>query len=530
VDNLYRPKKNNYSVNCFRRYIKQFIDFYNYGYLNKNGKKQLAHCKEFIDFILTCKTPVRNKKTGEVHLIRDLSKVKLKDKQIKQHLSKKGTYYYTSNSTSNISLLMIDLDPLYDTTDNDYDLAVNYILSHYHSGAYCEVSSTGRGRSIYFLLDLSAFLDMGIVYNHQEVNDYIKRYSNILKEDINSKYHVKFDKICGLMRYPNYTNRGILGRIPCPINDEQREKFYNLRVQTKAGIDKNIKEITGGPTSHSKPSAKSSPSPGLQRKPKTTSSTSLSPPHPLTHNVLRAQIQNTKNKMYSKLPQERVLYSVLYLCHKILKRLPTEDEFYRFYMEIGLFTGGNSEEEKRKRIERYNEAIKIVEKTFDGERCKADYIVKEYKEEIIQSISIEEVKQISKETGYDRRVTYEDLLVGFGYHLLCAIGNSKPGKELTCPVDGMVAFFKALKGKGVIKRSCNSHKVRAIRAVLLKIKWIELLDANYICTGVKAEGVAKKYSIGISAPNYNEFMVVRGRLVKQVKKFMHTKTLEFLKS
>jgi len=132
---------------------------------------------------------------------------------------------------------MIDLDPLCDTTDNDYDLAVNYILSHYHSGAYCEVSSTGRGRSIYFLLDLSAFLDMGIVYNHQEVNDYIKRYSNILKEDINSKYHVMFDKICGLMRYPNYTNRGILGRIPCPINDEQREKFYNLRVQTKADID-----------------------------------------------------------------------------------------------------------------------------------------------------------------------------------------------------------------------------------------------------------------------------------------------------
>jgi len=536
VISIYRPSTNKESTVCFRKYLKQFIDFYNWGYNKRFAYETETICSVYNDLVR-----YENLRTGKKWAYYDTGKIKLRDNYLDLHLKSpnlKETFYFTANPNSDIILLMIDLDPKSSTTDSDYNAAISYIFSNYHNSSYLELSSTGRGRSIYFLFDVTPFKTT--TYYQNEVIDYIKRYSTLLKKDVNKKFNINFDKICGLMRckkeiYVKKSGlmrsdyRGILGKIPCPQTDKQRGEFYGLQPITKEQIDKNIKELSGGLVAHLNPSSKSSPSLRLLIEPKTPS-TNQKPATPLNPNILLPTFTKTEKLMYCKCPYKRTLGAILYLSHKVLKRTPTEDEYYQFYMEMNLFTGGKSVEEKQRRIDRYKEAIKTVEKTFDVEKCKLDYDINNYKKNIENSISLEEIQNIRKECGFRGKLTYEDLLVGFGYHVLCAFGNNKPGRELTCPMQGLIDYFKSLTVKKIINRGCNMDKVKAIRAVLLKIKWIELLDDKWVFTGNKRDGIAKKYTMGVDAPNFKEFMIVRGEVVKQVKKSMQAKTLEILNS
>jgi len=537
VSSLYRPKTNKESTVCFRRYLKQFIDFSNWGY-----NKRFAYDTESIIFHTNNLVHCRNLRTGKEWAFYDKNRIKLRDNYLDLHLKSpnpKETFYFTANPKSDIILLMLDLDPCHSTTDSDYNAAISYIISNYHNSSYLELSSTGRGRSIYFLFDVTPFKTT--IYYQNEMIDYIKRYSTLLKIDVNNKYNINFDKICGIMRckkeiydkksglmhYSDY--RGILGKIPCPQTDKQRGEFYHLQPITKEQIDKNIKKLSGGLVTQSNPSSKSSPSLRLLIKPK-TQSTNIKPATQLNPNILLPTFSKTEKLMYCKCPYKRTLGAILYLSHKLLKRPPSEDEYYQFYIKMNLFTGGKSVEERQRRIDRYKEAIKTVEKTFDVEKCKLDYDIKNYKKNIENSISLEEVQNIRKECGFRGKITYEDLLVGFGYHLLCAYGNNKPGRELTCPMQGMIDYFKSLAEKKIINRGCNMDKVKAIRAVLLKIKWIELLDDKWVFTGHKRDGVAKKYTMGVDAPNYKEFMIVRGEVVEKIRESVLANTLEIVNS
>ena len=45
---FYIPPDNSYNYKRFRRYIKQFTNFYNYGYMNDKGIKQFAYSREQI--------------------------------------------------------------------------------------------------------------------------------------------------------------------------------------------------------------------------------------------------------------------------------------------------------------------------------------------------------------------------------------------------------------------------------------------------------------------------------------------------
>ena len=534
MSNLYRPSTNKESTVCFRKYLKQLIDFSNWGY-----NKRFAYETESIIFHTNSLVHCKNLQTGKEWAYYDKNSIKLRDNYLHQHLKKKGVFYFTANPNSDIILLMIDLDPNKNTTDSDYNAAISYIFSNYHNSSYLELSSTGRGRSIYFLSDVTPFKKTS--YYQNEVIDYIKRYSTLLKKDVNKKFNINFDKICGLMRckkeiydkktglmhYSNY--RGILGKIPCPQTDKQRGEFYGLQPITKEQIDKNIKELSGGLVAHSNPSPNSSPSLRLLIEPKTPS-TNKKPATPLNPNILLPTFTKTEKLMYCKCPYKRTLGAILYLSHKLLKRTPTEDEYYQFYMEMNLFTGGKSIEEKQRRIDRYKEAIKTVEKTFDVEKCKLDYDIKIYNKDIENSTSLEDIQNIRRECGFRGKLTYEDLLVGFGYHVLCAFGNNKPGRELTCPMQGLIDYFKSLTVKKIINRGCNMDKVKAIRTVLLKIKWIELLDDKWVFTGNKRDGIAKKYTMGVDAPNFKEFMIVRGEVVEKVKESVLANSLEILNS
>ncbi|MFN2128849.1 MAG: hypothetical protein ACK2TU_13400, partial [Anaerolineales bacterium] len=73
-----------------------------------------------------------------------------------------------------------------------------------------------------------------------------------------------------------------------------------------------------------------------------------------------------------------------------------------------------------------------------------------------------------------RIITYGDLDVGLGAHGMAVRSNQRYGHELCVPRDTITSLFKALKADHAIKRSCNNNKARAIRVVLLHIRYIKL--------------------------------------------------------
>ena len=115
-------------------------------------------------------------------------------------------------------------------------------------------------------------------------------------------------------------------------------------------------------------------------------------------------------------------------------------------------------------------------------------------------------------------ITYEDVDVGMGYHWMSVIHNQRPGKELTVPVDGMIEWFRSLKEKKIITRSCNYSKIIAIRSILLEIGYITLLNGNWDwdSTGRK-KGKAKQWGIGKNFPRYSDYkLLVKPEVIDKI--------------
>jgi len=263
-----------------------------------------------------------------------------------------------------------------------------------------------------------------------------------------------------------------------------------------------------------------------------SSPTNIIPPLPTTTNILCRDFRKSGDymaNMQSNNPFRRVLYTILYLCN-LIKRVPKFDEFYELYKKMGLYTGGHSGQEIDKRKDRYNKAVRLVEKDFDISKCRGDYVFGDCDKNIRKDIDIEVMDRLSKKAGYRYKITYGDLNIGLGYHVLCVKNNLKPNKEFTAPICGMIELFRRLKELKIYHRSCDRGKVKAIREILVHMKYIELLDGNYVHTINRHEGIAKKWIMAPGYPKYKEIMLLREDLVTQIKKSMHVKTLEFLRS
>jgi hypothetical protein len=174
-------------------------------------------------------------------------------KLIKTHLTttEKELYvYYCNNSFTLIPLFCIDLDLLVNketgevlTTEEDLKAAEEYIskILPYH---YFEPSTGGQGRHYYFHIDFTDYMEIlpidEILENKHYadfVNDYILKLSNILKEQVNSKFNVHCDAIKGTMSkyekektsgYHIIKKSGVFCKLPIPHNQSDFNRLVHL--------------------------------------------------------------------------------------------------------------------------------------------------------------------------------------------------------------------------------------------------------------------------------------------------------------
>jgi len=538
---LYTPKK--FTTRTYNLWISQFIDRFNYGLLINNNVKKYKYTSQFINQCFKSKNP------------RLISSLKLSEKEMKDHLNNTATYFYTTKRDSLVVLYKIDLDPTDSSEYRDLLEATLYIIKYFHPNAYYEISTTGRGIHIYFLLDISGYtyLHSHSPIKRRDINHLITHsfYSNSYFSLLSRLINFNFDcKCCGI--YGGYTGkgedrRGDLAKLPRPQSEDDFFRLVNTPMQTLCDIRENMEVIkdwleelkegkadsfsshSSSPHSKKDESLEISPGdPGSSNSSPGISLVSIIPSNILsTHSDVETtqnsdqsddKYLNTKELMYSDNPFNRVLYSCLYMSHGLLKRIPEFDEWHSFYINNNLHTGGITKEEIKKRETRYNCAVKVISRDFDPDKCKADYLVGDYVDDIKKRISLCRIKELSQAAGYPRTITYEDVDVGMGYHWTSVIHNQRPGKELTVPVDGMIEWFKGLKEKQLIKRSCNYSKIRAIRSILIEIGYITLLNENYEWdrTGRK-KGKAMQWGIGENFPRYSDYkLLVKQEVVDKV--------------
>jgi len=536
LNNLYIPKK--FSPHTYNRFIKQFIDVYNYGYLNKDNIKSFKYSTDCLNASWASHNP------------RSINYIKLKlHSHIIPHLNNQATYFYTLNPRSSIAMFTIDIDPYPTSSYNDCLNAARYIIQHFHPGAYYEPSTSNKGVHIYIFINWDAYVGpSGNRLTGDNINFLMNgssdAYSILLSHLISSlSFNCKVDKIKGT--YPTYkyskkyncymiANRGSLCKLPRPVSSDQFFNLVHSPILPLSGIYDNIvsiKQVIGssgqwdkccsdssvtGPVDPSPISSTSSASNILS----TTFSRSLDN-EPKTK-VKKDNGKNIKNnkcilKIQSNDAPQRTLYSVLLLSQK-LGRLPTYDEWNSYY-EMNNWNTGT---ETQRRQQRFEETVQYVSRTFDPTITSKLYTVGEFLEDIQKRITVEELKSVCQELNMRERISYQHLDVGMGYHWLCMLSNQKKGKELTVPQKGMVIMFRVLKQMGLVSRSCNYNQVKAIQRSLLSIGYITLLNPYYNWEADKRYSKARQWGIGENCPKYGDFISFVGsdvvqKVIKQSK-------------
>ena len=193
--NLYIPKK--FSPHTYNRFIKQFIDEYNFGYLKKDGTKSWKFSTDHINICWASHNP---------HSI-DRIKLKLQS-HIVPHLQNNATYFYSLNIHSYVAMYTIDLDANKDSTHKDLLQAAEYIVQSFHPNTYYEISTSGSGIHIYIFVDYEGYSDSsGRKLKPDNINYLMNSsqdaYSTYLSKLISSLgYNCKVDQIKGT--YPIY--------------------------------------------------------------------------------------------------------------------------------------------------------------------------------------------------------------------------------------------------------------------------------------------------------------------------------------
>jgi hypothetical protein len=192
---------------------------------------------------------------------------------------------------------------------------------------------------------------------------------------------------------------------------------------------------------------------------------------------------------------------------QLLKRPPTADEIDEEYERRNLGTGPNNPN----RYKRHQRAADRVAMSFDSKKVKKNrrvYEVGQYLELLSQFVTQEDLEFAARATKYRGKITLADLDVGLGFHVVQNLQTHyKKEYEGTVPVDGMIAWFRALKAKKKITRSCDYGKVRAIREALQIAGLIELVDEEYNWT-FNNKGVAQKWGLGEKCPEYKQYLKV----------------------
>lgn len=510
----YNPKR--FTPRNFAIWLYEYVDRYNYGIIDpKTGTPRFAYSSRFI------------RKCFER---RDSGRIKLRLMHIKEHLA--GNYhYYTTRRSSNISLLMIDIDA-HEGQNDAIDVAY-WVIQHYHPDAYIEPSSNGEGIHLYFLVDFSYVKRVDAI-------SLIASYASNLAMTIQAEGFKS--KLCCInggyteASYNNnqyeYNNRSALAKIPCPRSQEAFNQLKSVPIQSVEDIVSNLKYIdsnymvVGHQCCHID-DIEGNFADDSEAGNQLCSSSRYTVNNLSTTNVdsLPQEVKKPDQciqRMHNNNAYTRTFYSLMILSRS-LGRIADFEEWHTFYLNKNLHTPDPDENENkvmRERKGRYKRAAKYLQNTFDpGLTGSSSYKVGEFLDAIRRLLTKKDLKNIAKEASMGRsKLYYEDIDIGIGYHLIQVLKHKSPEQELTVPVDGMIGFFRYLKENGLYRRSCNYSKVKAIRIALLKMGYITLLNDDYQIGCGKSNGISMKWGIGENCPRYEDYLTfVTPEVVKRAR-------------
>lgn len=512
AENLYRPQK--FTLRTYTRFINQFIDRFNWGAINQNREKSFRFSS----------TAIENSQYKSYLRLREKpqSNPRYRDVTISDHLISRQEpdcfVFYTANVFSDLCFICGDIDPAEGYGFEECLEAFYYIEKYYFPGCYWEPSTSCRGIHFYIILDFSTFPRNYDLFHRSRCNDIIDKLSHLFSTLINSMFYCKFDKFCGT--YPVYSlpfssfkfiNRGCLAKLPLPSSQSDFVKLVHTPIISYNQLSiiwKNIgqllcpdKYISGG----EKETIVSSITSNTAEQ---ENIITLSP-----NSLCRASQFRSKNEDYLNSPSawERTLHSVMKLTRE-LGRIPDFQEWNKYYESNKWNTG----EETEHRHNRFNNAVHLIEKSFDPSKIGHIYQVGEFLDDLKRDISPKKLKWIVREkTEYRFTITYEDLDVGLGSHWTMTRKNQRPGKEMTVPIEGVVNFFKSLKKKGEFNRSCDRDKARAIRIVLQQIGYIYCIDDYY--SHKRGDHTGQRWGMGEKFPKYDDYLLFCGDAEKRAK-------------
>mgnify|MGYP001431389834 CR=1 FL=1 len=490
-------KKKQVSCLAFNKFITQFIDKYNWGWINDDGEPSFRYTSEHIKSVpyksfVKLRTYLRT-----FHINRTTC--------LKYHLRARDNsdnfVFYTNRIGSDIIMLCGDIDCVEGGTYLDCLEALLYIRERFHNNCYFEPSTSSSGIHFYIFIDFSTGgFDS---YQRDNCNFLIKQYSEALSILINSEYNCIFDGFKGTYRTGwNLETRGTLGKLPCPQNKDEFSTLCNSPILSCEDIKKNwedIKELNGE---------------GQKEQQDTHRFLSIT-------SMSTAFVSQTNEKGSKSADAfERSRHICQKYCrdyYKIHKILPTLEEFRKYYRNHPSATG----DETKIAISRLKDVYKFVIKAFNEELCIREpiYKVGEFIEHIKNNITEEQIKSIIKTTSYKFNLTYEELDVGLGYFYKNLMSKKEHktfcNKELTVPINDMCSWFRGLKQAEQISHGCNRSKVQAIKAVLEHIGYIECVDRCY-STGLKT---SRRWAFTPKFPKYQEFVAYVGQdVIDMVRK------------
>ena len=511
ADNMYTPTS--YSIHTYNRYIKQFIDCYNWG------------CSDEFKTFCFRKDTINDRFAS--HDPRRIRAMELKrDKHLRPHFDGDATVFYTSNPYSYIAMLTIDIDHVDGANPDECVAAAQLIVEHLHPGAYYEPSTGGRGIHLYILLNIEGWIPPPRFTSIRPrqfhwLNTYLDlkagalHYSSLLNKWIHHKgVNCTIDRIKGT--YPQYwfdvcckarqlINRAQLCKVPRLDTEEKFWRFVQAPIYTMDDIHQNHAWLENALTC-SNPTLPIIISDTIaednatqDEENETDKNKKAKYPTYTTNNRLGMKGGHGQNiglcweDLRSRDAVCRTIVLIQYLA-RMLKRLPTYAEWHDFYCRNGLNTGA----ETPRRPQRFKDCVEFVAATFDPKKCETRYRVGEFLDDIRTRLSDEDLKQLC--AGFKSKITHEDLDVAMGCYW-ANIAQDKPDRlQFTVPVKGVIGWFRFLKRAGMHSRSCDKTKAKLLRTALQRIGYLDLLDPTV------ARGRAQRWIVGKAFPKYDEFV------------------------
>lgn len=466
-----------------------------------------------------------NSKTGTERRLKELRQYDIED-----HLHNLKTFYFTSNLSSNLLFLNLDIDWHYEPgTDviNDCDDIFNDVNERFFFNMlYKEKSTNGNGIHSYYFIDISN--NIYPTYKEKvQIVELAKQFGSLMNKSYKGKYiSIVETKAYPLIKYATYfenfyktnengyingipsddtINRGTLAKLPRFYNGEddisKRIEIFNnflnnhsvvlteddlkeyikifqndimIKENNKAIYISSNEEIYNDSTNSDKGNTTT-----IEDSPVSVSSSLSS--FSFCNNECGHKVTKNRKKPPHKgmSPEARVGKAIAKYYIKYLQKPFPFNIFDDYYISLGY----NTDKARDNRIYRYNKMIV----SFDVTKI----VFNDVKEEIIEKLSVITEEDINKVKEDSRRKVTHEILALVYYSIL-----TKSCQE--DPVKGIQALHTTIYGhklnkKGKLQKSTIARQIIAFcKRILLNTGFIKM-EYNYISPILaKKENIAKR--------------------------------------